>query len=182
MANVSIARRYARALIDVAAEANTLDRVGEQLEAFVAALHTSRELNDLMVNPAYGRSQRQAVTEAVEKSLGGFDPQVSNFLRLLVDRNRMQFLEDIARVYRDLADARAGRVRGQVTSAVPLSGDALKKISQILETITQRKVVLDSKVDPSILGGVSAQVGSVLYDGSLRTQLEELRRELRTTV
>lgn len=181
MANVSIARRYARALIDVAAESNSLDRVGEQLETFIGALRASRELNDLMVDPAYGRPQRVAVIEAVGKSLGGLELQVSNFLRLLVDRNRMQFLEDIARIYRDLADARAGRLRGEVTSAVPLSTEALEKISGLLETLTRRKVVLDSKVDPAILGGVSAQVGSVVYDGSLRTQLEELRRDLRAT-
>lgn len=178
MANVSIARRYARALIDVGAESNTLDRIGEQLEGFVSALRTSRELNDVMVNPAYGRGQRMAVSDAVVASLGGFDAAVTNFLHLLIDRNRMQFIEDIARMYRDLADARAGRVRGRITSAVPLSADAVKKIQSILEGMTQRTVVLETQVDPSILGGASAQVGSVLYDGSLRTQLEELRRDL----
>lgn len=180
MANISIARRYARALIDVAHEARKLDRIGEQLSTFVRTLEQNRDLNDVMVNPAYNRAQRGAVAEAVMKAYGGFEPELANFLRLIIDRNRTLFLPDIARIYVDLADARAGRVRGSVTSAVPLPADAVAKIAGILESLTQRKVVLQPKVDPSILGGVSTQVGSMVYDGSLRTQLEELRRQLET--
>lgn len=179
MANVSIARRYARALIDVATAAHKLDRFGEQLHALVRVLSAHQGLSEVMVNPAYGRPQRMAILEAVMKALGGVEPEVANFIRLLVDRNRIGALPDMARVYSDLADARAGRIRGRVTSAVQLPPESLRRISEILEAITQRKVVLDVKIDPSILGGVSAQVGSVLYDGSLRTQLEELRRTLR---
>jgi F-type H+-transporting ATPase subunit delta len=178
-ANVSIARRYARALIDVAAESQKVDRGGEQLHTLVRVISGNEGLSDVMINPAYGRPQRMAVVEAVMKALGGLEPEVANFVRLLVERNRMSALPDMARAYSDLADARAGRIRGRVVSAVPLPQEALRRISEILEAITQRKVVLDAKVDPSILGGVSAQVGSVLYDGSLRTQLEELRRTLR---
>jgi F-type H+-transporting ATPase subunit delta len=178
MANVSIARRYARALIDVAAESNKLDQVGEQLRSFVEALSSSTELNDLLVNPAYSRAQRVAVVEAITMAQGGVEPEVSNFLKLAVDRNRMLYLPDIARLYRDLADQRANRVRGKVTTAVPMSAAGLEKLAHVLAGVTERNVVLETKVDPELLGGVSAQVGSVMYDGSLRTQLEGLRREL----
>lgn len=177
MANISIARRYARALIDVAHEGNKLDRIGEQLASFVQALQQNAELNAVMVNPAYNRAQRTAIIESMAKALG-FEPELTNFMRLIVDRNRTTSLPDIARVFQDMADATAGRVRGKVTSAVPLPQESIRKVGQILETITQRKVVLETTVDPAILGGVSAQVGSVVYDGSLRTQLEELRRQL----
>jgi F-type H+-transporting ATPase subunit delta len=180
MANVSIARRYARALLDVGAEADKLDLFSEQLAAFTTALQGSAELADLMVNPAFGRAQRLAVVEAVVNAGGGFDPEVQNFLRLLVDRNRLMLLPDISRLFRDQVDAKLGRVRGRVTSAVPLPRESAARLAQLLAQITQRKVVLETKVDPYLLGGVSAQVGSVLYDGSLRTQLEELRRTLRT--
>jgi F-type H+-transporting ATPase subunit delta len=178
MANVSIARRYARALIDVASAANKLDRFGEQLQAFVTALSQSRELHEVMTNPAYARTTRQAVVDGMGQALGGLEPELANFFRLLVDRNRLVYLPDIERQYRDLADVRAGRIRGRVVSAVKLPTDAIEKLSGVLEKITNRKVVLETKVDASILGGISAQVGSVLFDGSLRTQLEELRREL----
>lgn len=178
MANVSIARRYARALIDVGASSNKLDKFSEQLEGFVQALQVSRELNDVMVNPAYSRGERSAVVDAVMQTLGSFEPEVKNFLNLLVDRNRVVLLPDIARIYRDLADARAGRIRGKVTSAVALPPNVMEQITKLLATLTQQTVVLESKVDPNLIGGVSAQVGSVVYDGSVRSQLEQMRRQL----
>jgi F-type H+-transporting ATPase subunit delta len=179
MVNVSIARRYARALLDVAAEARRTDAVADQLSAFVKAFEQSRELADVLLNPAYSRSQRSQVVEALMKVMGTVEPALANTLRLLVDRNRLTYLPDIARVYRDMADARAGRVRGQVISASQLSPDALEQLRKNLQQITQRDVILEPLVDPSLLGGVAAQVGSVLYDGSIRTQLELMRRELK---
>ncbi len=179
MVNVSIARRYARALLDVATEAARSDAVSEQLSTFSGALAQNRELADVLFNPAYSREQRARVVEALLKALGPVEPVLANTLRLLVDRNRLIYLPDIARLYRDMADAQAGRVRGHVTSAVPLSPETLQSLSGTLKTLTQRNVVLEAKVDPKVLGGVAAQVGSTLYDGTLRTQLEQMRRELK---
>ncbi|HVG59881.1 MAG TPA: ATP synthase F1 subunit delta [Hyalangium sp.] len=179
MVNVSIARRYARALLDVAAEGNRTDAVADQLSAFVKALEQSRELSEVFLNPAYTRAQRNQVVESLIQMMGNVEPALANTLRLLVERNRLTYLPDIARVYRDMADARAGRVRGHVTSATKLTPDALEMLRKNLQQITQRDVILESKEDPKLLGGLSAQVGSVLFDGSIRTQLEELRRELK---
>ncbi len=176
MVNVSIARRYARALLEVAG-ANS-DQVLEQLTRLVSTLERSHELADVVTNPAYGRAQRIGVVEAVMQQVGVSDLGLGNLVRLLVDRSRMQYLPDIARLYRDQADIKAGRVRSKVTSARPLSSEALKNLEASLERITQRNVVLEAKVDPAILGGLSAQVGSVVYDGTLRTQLAELKRSL----
>lgn len=179
MVNVSIARRYARALLDVAAEGNRTDAVSEQLASFVKAFDQSSELSDVLLNPAYTRAQRSQVVEALMKLMGTAEPALANTLRLLVDRNRLIYLPDIARVYRDMADARAGRIRGQVTSASKLPADALEQLRKNLQQLTQRDVILESREDPSLLGGVAAQVGSVLYDGSVRTQLEQMRRQLK---
>jgi F-type H+-transporting ATPase subunit delta len=179
MVNVSIARRYARALLDVATETGRADAVSEQLSSVSGALSQNRELADVLFNPAYSREQRARVVEALLKALGPVEPVLSNTLRLLVDRNRLVYLPDIARLYRDMADAQAGRLRGHVTSAVPLSADALQKLSGSFKDLTQRNVVLEARVDPNVLGGVAAQVGSTLYDGTLRTQLEQMRRELK---
>lgn len=179
MVNVSIARRYARALLDVAAEGNRTDAVADQLSAFVKALEQNRELSDVFLNPAYTRAQRNQVVESLIKMMGTVEPTLANTLRLLVDRNRLIYLPDIARVYREMADARAGRVRGHVTSATKLPPETLEMLRKNLQQITQRDVILESKEDPKLLGGMSAQVGSVLFDGSVRTQLEQLRRELK---
>lgn len=178
MRNLSIARRYARALVDVTAEAGSFDRVLDQMETFARLLQDNAELRDVLMNPAYTRAQQTAVVDGLIRSSGNLDPQLVNLLRLLVDRNRISYLPDIARIFRELADARAGRIRGKVTSAVPLQADAVKRIEQALERLVQRDVILETKVDPALLGGVSAQVGSFVYDGSLRSQLSELRRTL----
>ncbi|RKH70010.1 ATP synthase F1 subunit delta [Corallococcus aberystwythensis] len=180
MVNVSIARRYARAILDVAAEGNRTDAVAEQLNAFAAVVGQSPDLSDVLLNPIYSRAQRNRVVEALLQAMPSpAEPALANALRLLVDRNRLGYLPDIARLYRDMADARAGRVRGQVTSAVPLTPDAVTRLQQSLQQLTQRNVVLETRVDPALLGGVAAQVGGTLYDGSLRTQLEEMRRQLK---
>lgn len=178
MVNVSIARRYARALLEVATETNSLDQTTEQLTSFSKVLEKNSDLADVLTNPAFTRAQRSSVMEALFTAAGGLTPALSNLLRLLVDRGRLGYLPDIARVFLDMADVRAGRIRGKVTSAAPLAHDSLKKLEQALEKLTQRNVVLQTRVDPSVLGGVQAQVGSVVYDGTIRSQLDDLKRVL----
>src|SRR5690349_9498207 len=104
MANISVARRYAKALLEVAAESNSLDAVTLQLEAFTSALEKNQELRELATNPAYTRAQRTAVVEGVIGLLPDASPAVANLLRLLVDRNRLASLPDITRIFRDMAD------------------------------------------------------------------------------
>ncbi|MFZ5471535.1 MAG: ATP synthase F1 subunit delta [Myxococcota bacterium] len=176
MVNVSVARRYARALLEAAGA--QADAVLSELNGFVQALAANAELAEVVQNPAYTRAQRLAVLEAVMTAAGGLQPTLANLLRLLIERNRLGYLPDIARLYQDLTDVKAGRVRGKVVSAVPLPKDAVEKLEKSLERLTQRDVVLEPRVDPKVLGGAAAQVGSQLFDGTLRTQLDEMRRAL----
>src|SRR5688572_7940205 len=129
MVNVSIARRYARAVLEVASETKSLDQVTEQLSGFAKVLQENQDLADILLNPAFTRAQRTGVVEALLKATGGgVSPAVSNLMRLLVDRGRLGYLPDIARVFLELADARAGRVRGKVTSAVELPAETLTSL------------------------------------------------------
>lgn len=179
MVNVSVARRYARALIGLASEGSSLETIQAHLEAIAQVLRQSAELKDLVINPAYTRGERWAVLQSVLHLLGASDPILENFLHLLVDRDRLAYLDDIALLFRDMADARAGRLRGRVTSAAPLPEELVRTIKKGLERLTDRQVMLDASVEPSLLGGVMAQVGSTVYDGTLRSHLEELRKELK---
>lgn len=179
MQNVSLARRYARALIEVAAEGNALDAVTSQLLGISALFEQSAELRDVMQNPAYSHAQRIAVVDAVLKAVGKVEQPLVSTLHLLVDRNRLAHLPEIARVFRELADARAGRVRGSVVSAVKLPEEATAHLQRALAKLTSREVILEQRVDPGVIGGVATQVGSVVYDGTLRSQLEDLRRSLK---
>jgi F-type H+-transporting ATPase subunit delta len=178
MVNVSIARRYARALLEASGPA--ADQVLAQLDEFVAALRSSDELMDVVNNPAFTVSQRKAIVEKLIAASGDVNPWLVNALKLLTERGRFGALPDIARVYRDLVDVRMGRLRGRITSAVPLSEESLQKLEMSLEKMTQRDVVLESKVDPTLIGGATAQVGGTLYDGSLRAQLDDIKNRLRT--
>jgi F-type H+-transporting ATPase subunit delta len=176
MVNVSIARRYARALLDASGAA--ADQVLAELQGFVLALQSSPELNDVISNPAYSGAQRKAVLEGL-LTAKPLNAALANTLRLLNDRSRLANLPDIARVYRDLVDVRMGRVRGKVTSATPLNPAQLKALEDSLQKLTQRDVLLEASVDKKLLGGMTAQVGSVVYDGSLRNQLQQLARDLK---
>src|SRR4051812_41157180 len=107
MANVSVARRYARALIEVAAESGSMDSALAALEGFTRLVETHAEFRELATNPAYTRTQRWTVMEQVLKALGVSDPGVINLFHLLVDRSRLGSVPNITRLYRDLADQRA---------------------------------------------------------------------------
>ena len=176
MSNIPVARRYARALLDIAQ--GKADGVLEELEALTTFLKGQPELMATLSSPVVSRSQRSAIVAALVKAIPGLSATVINLLKLLTDRNRFASLPAISRQFRDLVDAKVGRIRGQVTSAVALSKEQLAQITTSLEALTQSKVMLEAKLDKGLLGGVVAQVGSKVYDGSLRSQLRTMAQEL----
>ena len=179
MVNVSIARRYARALLE-ASTSGAVVGIADQLSALADLMESNPPLADVIRNPAYSRGQRHGVVEALIKLLKPEAPLLPNFLRVLVDRNRLGILPDIARLFRDMADEKAGRVRGMVVSAVPLEPQSIRQLESTLSRVVQKQVVLETRVDREVLGGVSTQVGSVVFDGTLRTQLDDLKRALQS--
>ncbi len=178
MNELSIARRYAKAIFELAAEENRLDEVGRELAAAATALESDKELVAALREPATTREVKLQLIDAMAASLK-LSPTVTNALRLLAERNRLVLVPQIAEVYRALADEKAGRVKAQVTSAVPLSEEAAREITVLLARATRRNVVVERSVDPSILGGVVAQVGGRTFDGSLRTHIEGLKKQLK---
>jgi F-type H+-transporting ATPase subunit delta len=176
MSNIPVARRYARALLDAAG--TNADVVLDQLEALTTYFEGNKPLFAAMSSPALTREQRTGLTASVIQAVPGLHQTVVNLLKLVTDRNRFGELHTITRQYRDLVDARLGRVRGQVTSATTLGKDQVEAIKQSLEKLTSKQVLLDLKVDKSLIGGVVAQVGSKQYDGSLKSQLHELGQRL----
>lgn len=179
MVNVSVARRYARALLEASAPGAVVG-IADQLSALAELLASNADLADVIRNPAYSRAQRHGVVDGLIQLLGPDSTVLPNFLRLLVDRHRLGMLPDIARLFRDMADEKAGRVRGTVVSAVPLDPQSIRQLETTLSRVVQKQVVLDTRVDREVLGGVSTQVGSVVFDGTLRTQLDDLKRALQS--
>ncbi len=179
MVNVSVARRYARALLEASAPGAVVG-IADQLSALAGLVASNSDLADVINNPAYSRAQRHGVVEGLIRLLKPESPTLPNFLRLLVDRNRLGMLPDLARLFRDMADERAGRIRGTVVSAVPLDPQSIQQLEQTLSRVVQKQVVLETRVDRAVLGGVSTQVGSVVFDGTLRSQLDDLKRALQS--
>jgi F-type H+-transporting ATPase subunit delta len=175
-----VSRRYAKALVTLALETGEHEKIAENLDAVVQAIALSSEARTMVQNPVYTQKQRQQLVDVLAQRLG-FSGTLVSFLRLLVDRHRLEDLSDIARSYRDLVDAQVGRVRGTVTSAQPLPPEELERVRQALAETTRNSLLLESRTDPDLLGGIVAQVGPTVWDGSVRTQLERLRKELKET-
>ncbi len=173
----SIPRRYARALFGLAEEKGRVVPWLEGLTALEEAIGASAELRDALSNVSYAKEDRRALAGELARALE-FDDEPRHLLLLLADRGRLESLLAVVDHFRALADEKLGRVRARVVSAVPLGEAAAREIAGKLARAARAEVILDQAVDPSILGGVIAQVGRLTYDGSVRTQLEELRRSL----
>lgn len=177
MVTGSIPRRYARALFALAEEKGRVEPWLDGLGVLEKAVAGSAELADALSNPVYPREERRALVAELASALR-FDEEPTHLLLLLADRGRLENLLAVVDHFRALADRKLGRVRARVISAVPLAEAAAREIAARLARAARAEVILDQAVDPAILGGVIAEVGSLTYDGSVRTQLEELRRTL----
>ena len=173
----SIARRYAKALLEIGVADGNYERLGREVRALSRALKSSQELAVALSNPAFARTDREKILRAILQRLGA-SQMVVNFTRLLLDRARLAVLPDISRELDALIDARAGRVAAAVRSAVPLDAGQLERLTQALEQLSGKKVEVKIDTDPSLLGGVVAKLGDIVYDGSLRTQLERMKQAL----
>ncbi|HET9751417.1 MAG TPA: ATP synthase F1 subunit delta [Myxococcales bacterium] len=178
MVDSSVARRYARALFALGLAEDRFEQYGNELSALLQAMKENRELGFLLGNPGYSQEQRKGAVDAAASALR-LSPITVNFLRLLVDRQRIGDLASISRAYGAMVDEQAGRVRATVTSARPLSDDELSRVRDAIARMTGRTIVLESKTDPALIGGLVTQVGATQLDGSVRTQLERMREELK---
>jgi F-type H+-transporting ATPase subunit delta len=173
----SVARRYARALFAIGVDRGSFEQLGQELADLAALWGASPDLRQALENPVFGPAEKRGV---LEQLLPRVTPSadVQKFVRLLLDKRRIAALPMIARAYRELADAHAGRVRAEVTSAEPLSPGQTDSVRRSLEQRTGKKVILETRVDPSLIGGLVARVGDLVLDGSVRTQLANLRQRL----
>jgi len=173
------AGRYARALFDVVLkEGANLEQIQADLQQFVDVFAQHPSLGAMLGNPAIPASKKLGVAKALIERAGPISPVVAKIILMLAERDRLMLLPDIARLYRERLMDHQKIVRGEVTTAVALGTDKLRALEQGLQQATGRKVVLEARVDPSIIGGVVARLGSTVYDGSVTTQLEKMKQSL----
>src|SRR5438552_16086462 len=170
------ANRYAKALIEVLypdkAEAGY-----QQLEQFLSLLNSQQDLRRFLENPTTAGERRKRMLHDIASAMK-MDQKVANFIGILADRDRLTILEEIVETYQTLMDEKLGIVRARVTSAQSLDPGQQKELSARLEKATGKQIRMEVAVDPSLIGGVVAQVGSTIYDGSVRQQLQAFRNQL----
>jgi len=177
MVTGSLSRRYARAVIDLGQAAGNLDRMGEDLRTLAKAMKDSTELQSALTSPAIRRADRRRILDALLARIGA-QAHTKNLVYLLLDSERLGSLEGISREVDAMIQARSGRVSAEIISAKPLEPAQVSQITAALEQLSGKKIDVTRREDPSLLGGVVAKVGDVVYDGSLRTQLRAIREEL----
>ncbi len=178
MTNKTAATRYARALFDVALkEKADLDAIDTELAAFAELFTQHPDLARVLLNPAVPMPRkRAAVAIVVERSR--VSPIVGKILVLLAERDRLVLLPDLVASFRDRLNQHRNVVRADVTTAQPLPAERAQAIQRSLATATGRTVMLATSVDPSIIGGVVAKVGSTVFDGSVTTHLRKMKQQL----
>ena len=170
-------RMYARALFEAAQDQGKLADVGEQVSDFVEAVREVPELRALLVNPELDTRLK---ADALGDLLGGADELVRNFLLLLAEKGRIGQLEEIGREFDALVAAEEGRLDVELTTAVELSDEEADRLTRQIEQASGRTVVATRKVDPSLIGGLILQAGTLRVDASVRGRLDRLRHQLRT--
>ena len=169
------ARVYAEALFEVGRDKGKLDALQQQLGQFADAVDRNRDLQVFFFSPYLSSAEKK---EGIERAISGAEPELTNFLELLVDKHRMTEVFRIRRELDELWKQENRRIDVTVTSAVELDPSVVEKIGQEVERQTGEKVDLSSEVDGEILGGIVLQVGNKVLDASIRSRLEKLRKSV----
>jgi len=169
------ARVYAEALFEVANDKESLDPIREQLEQFTDALNSDRELQVFFFSPYFSSTEK---VQGLRRAVRDADPELLNFLELLIEKHRMPDIFRIRRAFEELWKREKGRIEVTVTSAVALDPAVVARIGEEIRRQTGQEVDLASRVDQEILGGVVLQVGNVVLDASIRARLEKLRKSV----
>ena len=170
-----IAEVYARALFDVAMEQDVLDEIHDELAQFVEELDKNRDLQVFFFSPYFSSQEKK---DGIGKAISGADENFVRFLELLAERHRMPAVFRIKKDFDELFAEERKLLPVTITSAIELDKGLVKDIRKKIEEQTDRKVDLTTKVDPDVLGGLVLRVGNKVMDGSIRSRLERLRKQV----
>jgi len=176
--NLAIARRYAKALMLIGKEDGMAEKYRDELNGLAGLFSQGQVLGQTVCNPLYDAEGRKKVLEVVVGKLG-VSKVMNSFMLLLFEKGRIGFLADINDFYQKLADELKGIARASIISATELSSDAVEKIRESLSRMTGKEVKLDVEKDTSLIGGVVTKIGDLVLDGSIKTQLLNMRESLK---
>jgi F-type H+-transporting ATPase subunit delta len=170
-----VARVYAEALFGVAKEKGKLDAIREQLAQFADAVAKSRDLQVFFFSPYFSSAEKR---DGIARAVSGAEPELVNFLELLAEKHRMPVVFRIRDRFDELWARENKQLEVTLTSAVELDPEIVRRVGAEIERQTDRKIELESTVDPGIVGGLVLRVGNMVVDASLRNRLERLRKEV----
>jgi F-type H+-transporting ATPase subunit delta len=179
MSATAVARRYAEAMADVAFERNIVEQTEDQLRWFAETSKASSELRNLFASPVVSQSDKGKVLEALI-ARAGTGELTANLLRALLKNYRLQHVQEVHEQFNRIVNERRGAVVAKVTAAAPLSPAELERLGLKLKQLTGKQIEFEVVIDPSLIGGAIARVGSVVYDGSVRTQLLDIQQRLKS--
>jgi F-type H+-transporting ATPase subunit delta len=173
----AVARRYAVALADVVTSRGEAQEVREELAAWDALMRTNAQLLEVFRHPTIPYEQKRKVLDELIRRARP-QPTTANFLRVLLQNHRLAELSEVSTQFAQELDRRSGVVTAQVTTARPLPADAQEALRKQLGQLTGSTVRLQFEVDDELIGGVVTRIGSTLYDGSVRGQLQQIRQRI----
>ena len=178
MSVIAMARRYAEALADVANDRNQVDQIDNEIRVFAEMMKSSRELHDTFASPVVSQSDKLKLLEAlVARTSTG--QMTANLLRTMLGHYRLHHVAEVYEQFRREINERKGLIIAEVTTAGEVGPSEQAKLGRTLEQMTGKRVEFKFKTDPSLIGGMVTRVGSVVYDGSVRTQLQEIKERLK---
>lgn len=177
MSNSVIARRYARALLNIAVAADKVTAVAEGLDDLADTLVSAPAFHDLLANPKIPQVQKEAVMAAVLAKIAP-DETVNIFARYLSSKRRAALLDEIRQAFHRLADIETGHAQAMVKVAAALDEDETEQLRRKIEAFSGKTITLDVEVDPALLGGVVTRIGSTVWDGSLRSHLNNIHESI----
>ncbi len=178
MKNLAISRRYARALLLIGKDDGKAEIYKQELDTVANLVSNEKGLELALTNPLYNAVARKKVLQLVVEKLN-LSKAMKSFLFLLFDKGRIGFLGTINEFYQKLADELKNVARASLVSATEISSETVEKIRATLSKMTGKDIVLDVKVDQSLIGGVVSRIGDLVLDGSIKTQLLNMRESLK---
>lgn len=181
MRAMAIALKYAKGLFTAAKELNKTKEFGEELNQIKDLLISMPEVLSALQNPIYPPDIKMEIIEEILKVVK-IDPEIQRFLKLLVERRRIQYIREIVTMYQELLDEELNIARGEIITAYPLSEEEKKELEEALKNYLKKEVILESKVDEGIIGGIKIRIGDLIFDGTLKTQLNKMKEIIKGEV
>jgi F-type H+-transporting ATPase subunit delta len=176
--NLAIARRYAKALLMIGKEDGQTETYKEELSGITELIQREKALEQALANPLYDAAGRRKVLVAVIDKMN-LSTVMNSFLLLVFEKGRVGFIGSINDFYQKLADELKGVARASLVSATELSSEAVDKIRASLSTRTGKDIILEIEQDPTLIGGIVTRIGDLVLDGSIKTQLLNMRESLK---